>query len=81
MAVKKFTRKYTSTKKSQSAGKRYKKVTNKRKGGLMDTIATAIVPFGLVAAKRAYAKKTKSKKPMKMMKKMKKSLRMKSRRR
>jgi hypothetical protein len=50
----------------------------------MDTVSTAIVPFGLVAAKRAYAKKTKSKKPMKMtkmMKKIKKSLRMKSRRR
>ena len=85
MAVKKFTRKSTSMKKkSQRAGKIYKKVTSKRKGGLVDTVSTAIVPFGLVAAKRAYAKKNKSKKPMKitkMMKKIKKSLRMKSRRR
>ena len=83
MAVKKFTRKSTHEKNHKALVKDTKK-TSKRKGGLMDTIATAIVPFGLVAAKRAYAKKTKSKKPMKMMKmmkKMKKSLRMKSRRR
>ncbi len=42
---------------TQRAGRRVKKVTSKRRGGFLSTIATAAVPFGLVAMKRAYSKR------------------------
>ena len=57
MTTRKIVRK---TSKTQKAGRRYKKFTNKRKGGILDTVTSAIVPFGLVAVKRAYAKRVKS---------------------
>ena len=56
MTTRKFNRKNS---KSQKAGKRIKKFTSKRKGGILNTIATAIIPFGLVAAKRSYSKSIK----------------------
>ena len=56
MAIRKFNRKSTKT---QKAGRKNKKFTSKRKGGVLETIATAIVPFGLVAAKRSYSKRVK----------------------
>jgi hypothetical protein len=56
MTTRKFNRKNS---KSQKAGKRIKKITSKRKGGILNTIATAIIPFGLVAAKRSYSKSIK----------------------
>ncbi len=58
MATRKFIRKSKLNKsKSQRAGKRYKKISTKRRGGFIETISTGLVPFGLVAAKRAYGKK------------------------
>ena len=77
MATRKFNRKSTKT---QKAGKRNKKFTSKRKGGLLETIATAIVPFGLVAAKRSYTKRVKKSSP-KNGRKMKKAFRSMKRRR
>ena len=56
MTTRKFNQKSTKT---QKAGKRNKKITSKSKGGLLETITTAIVPFGLVAAKRSYSKRVK----------------------
>lgn len=46
-----------SKSRTQRAGRRVKKVTSKRRGGFLSTIATAAVPFGLVAMKRAYSKR------------------------
>lgn len=46
-----------SNSRTQRAGRRVKKVTSKRRGGFLSTIATAAVPFGLVALKRAYSKR------------------------
>ena len=77
MATRKFNRKSTKT---QKAGRRNKKFTSKRKGGLLETIATAIVPFGLVAAKRSYSRRVK-KSSGKSGRKMKKILRSMRRRR
>ena len=77
MATRKFNRKSTKT---QKAGRRNKKFTSKRKGGLLETIATAIVPFGLVAAKRSYSRRVK-KYSGKSGRKMKKALRSMRRRR
>jgi len=77
MATRKFNRKLTKT---QKAGRRNKKFTSKRKGGLLETIATAIVPFGLVAAKRTYTKRVK-KSSGKSGRKMKKFIRSMRRRR
>jgi hypothetical protein len=77
MATRKFNRKSTIT---QKAGRRNKKFTSKRKGGLLETIATAIVPFGLVAAKRSYSRRVK-KSSGKSGRKMKKKFRSMRRRR
>ena len=77
MANRKFNRKSTKT---QKAGRRNKKITSKRKGGVLETIATAIVPFGLVAAKRSYSRRVK-KSSGKSGRKMKKALRSMRRRR
>jgi hypothetical protein len=77
MANRKFNRKSTKT---QKAGRRNKKITSKRKGGVLETIATAIVPFGLVAAKRSYSRRVK-KSSGKSGRKMKKVLRSMRRRR
>tara|TARA_B100001063_G_scaffold101100_1_gene94421 strand:- start:927 stop:1184 length:258 start_codon:yes stop_codon:yes gene_type:complete len=41
--------------------KRVKKFTSKRKGGFLDTIINAIVPFGLVATNHVFKKKMKKK--------------------
>tara|TARA_Y100000389_G_scaffold165649_1_gene169918 strand:+ start:808 stop:1041 length:234 start_codon:yes stop_codon:yes gene_type:complete len=77
MATRKFNRKSTKT---QKAGRRNKKFSSKRKGGLLETIATAIVPFGLVAAKRSYSRRVK-KSSGKSGRKMKKKFRSMRRRR
>ena len=77
MATRKFNRKSSKT---QKAGRRNKKITSKRKGGVLETIATAIVPFGLVAAKRSYSRRVK-KSSGKSGRKMKKFIRSMRRRR
>ena len=56
MTTKKVVRRSSKT---QKAGRRYKKFTNKRKGGILNTVASAMVPFGLVALKRAYSNRVK----------------------
>ena len=56
MTTKKVVRRSSKT---QKGGRRYKKITNKRNGGILKTIASAIVPLGLVALKRAYSKRVK----------------------
>ncbi len=68
---KKFLKKTTkkTTKKQQGGVKKLKKTSSKRKGGFMETISTAIVPFGLFGLKKYAEKKLKKGKGSKKMRK------------
>ncbi len=51
------TRKQKAGTRKQKAGKKSRKFSNKRRGGLLETISTAIVPFGLFGLKKYADKK------------------------
>ena len=50
-------RKQKAGTRKQKAGKKSRKFSNKRRGGLLSTISTAIVPFGLFGLKKYADKK------------------------
>lgn len=50
-------RKQKAGTRKQKAGKKSRKFSNKRRGGLLETISTAIVPFGLFGLKKYADKK------------------------
>ena len=50
-------RKQKAGTRKQKAGKKARKFSNKRRGGLLETISTAIVPFGLFGLKKYADKK------------------------
>ena len=60
-----------NTKKQRGGRKQLKKTSSRRKGGFMETISTAIVPFGLFGLKKYAEKKLrKGNKTGKKMRKM-----------
>tara|TARA_X000000368_G_scaffold407153_1_gene386262 strand:- start:794 stop:1036 length:243 start_codon:yes stop_codon:yes gene_type:complete len=58
-----------TTKKQQGGRKQLKKTSSRRKGGFMETISTAIVPFGLFGLKKYAEKKLRKGKGSKKMRK------------
>lgn len=50
--------------KKQKAGMRKRKFSSKRRGGLLATLSTAIVPFGLFGLKKYADKKLRKSNPM-----------------
>jgi hypothetical protein len=58
-----------NTKKQQGGRRKLKKTSSRRKGGFMETISTAIVPFGLFGLKKYAEKKLRKGKGSKKMRK------------